>query len=105
MNDYRNSRPVSKPGRLFLRVLYKATPEDARRLSGGGTIPLLQMWLSDGMSLGSATAFMITGPATKITSLGALKIAMGWKRFLLYIVFVMLIALVSGMAVNLFLLI
>ena len=48
------------------------------------------------MSLGSATAFMITGPATKITNLGALKIAMGWKRFLLYIAFVMLFALVSG---------
>ena len=65
-------------------------------------IPLLQMWLSDGMSLGSATAVMITGPATKITNLGALKIAMGWKRFLLYIAFIMLFSLVSGMAVNLF---
>ena len=64
-------------------------------------IPLLQMWLSDGMSLGSATAFMITGPATKITNFGASKIAMGWKRFLLYIAFVMLFALVSGMTVNL----
>ena len=38
---------------------------------GGGTIPLLQSWLMEGMSLGSAAAFMITGPATKITNLGA----------------------------------
>lgn len=38
---------------------------------GGGTIPLLQAWLMDGMSLGGAAAFMITGPATKITNLGA----------------------------------
>ena len=44
---------------------------------------------------------MITGPATKITNLGALKIAMGWKRFLLYILFVMLFAFLSGLAVNL----
>ena len=35
--------------------------------------------------MGNAAAFMITGPATKITHLGALKIAMGWKRFALYI--------------------
>ena len=41
---------------------------------GGGAIPLLQQWLVSGMSMGSATAFMITGPATKITNLGALKL-------------------------------
>ena len=70
---------------------------------GGGTIPLLQSWLSDGMSLGSAAAFMITGPATKITNLGALKIAMGLKRFVLYILFVMLYSLITGLLVNCFL--
>ena len=68
---------------------------------GGGTIPLLRQWLWDGMSMGSAAAFMITGPATKITNLGALKIAMGWKRFALYILFVMLFSFLCGMAVNL----
>ncbi len=68
---------------------------------GGGTIPLLQQWLSGGMSMGSATAFMITGPSTKITNLGALKIVLGIKNFILYILFVMLFALVSGAVVNL----
>ena len=68
---------------------------------GGGTIPLLRQWLWDGMSMGSAAAFMITGPATKITNLGALKIAMGWKRFALYILFVMVFSFLCGMAVNL----
>ena len=53
------------------------------------------------MSLGSAAAFMITGPATKITNLGALKIAVGWKRFLLYIGFVMLFSFLCGIIVNL----
>ncbi len=67
---------------------------------GGGTIPLLKGWLVSGMSLGSAAAFMITGPATKITNLGALKIAMGWKRFAVYILFVMLFSFLSGIAVN-----
>lgn len=68
---------------------------------GGGTIPILQEWLWSGMSMGSAAAFMITGPATKITNLGALKIVLGIKRFMLYIVFVMVFAFLAGMAVNL----
>ena len=53
------------------------------------------------MSMGSAAAFMITGPATKITNLGALKIVMGWKRFALYLLFVMLFSFLCGIAVNL----
>lgn len=68
---------------------------------GGGTIPLLQAWLSDGMSIGSGAAFMITGPATKITNLGALKIVLGIKRFILYIAFVIIFSLVTGLIVNL----
>ena len=60
-------------------VLMAATIGVPLHACGGGTIPLLQQWLWEGMSLGSAAAFMITGPATKITNLGALKIAMGWK--------------------------
>ena len=68
---------------------------------GGGTIPLLQAWLMDGMSLGSAVAFMITGPAAKITNLGAVKIVLGMKRFVLYLLFVMVFSLVTGMTVNL----
>lgn len=67
---------------------------------GGGTIPLLREWLSSGMSMGSAAAFMLTGPSTKITNLGALKIVLGTKRFLLYIVFVMVFSLITGLLVN-----
>ena len=68
---------------------------------GDGTIPLIQQWLAEGMSLGSAATFMITGPATKITNLGALKIVFGVKRFLLYIAFVMRFSFITGLAVNL----
>ena len=68
---------------------------------GGGTIPILQAWLAQGMSLGSATAFMITGPATKITNLGALKAVLGIKNFLLYWLFVIAFSLISGLLVNL----
>lgn len=68
---------------------------------GGGTIPLLQAWLYDGMSMGSAAAFMVTGPATKITNLGAVKIVLGVKRFVSYLAFVMLYSLIIGFVVNL----
>ena len=84
-------------------VLMAATIGVPLYACGGGTIPLLQQWLWEGMSMGSAAAFMITGPATKITNLGALKIAMGWKRFALYILFVMLFSFLCGLVVNLIL--
>ena len=81
-------------------VLMAATIGVPLYACGGGTIPLLQAWLLDGMSMGSAAAFMITGPATKITNLGAVKIVLGIKRFLLYLAFVMAFALLCGLAVN-----
>lgn len=82
-------------------VLMAATIGVPLYACGGGTIPILQEWLMRGMSIGSASAFMLTGPATKITNLGALKIAMGWQRFVLYILFVMLFSILCGMVVNL----
>ena len=82
-------------------VLMAATIGVPLYMCGGGTIPLLQQWLVDGMSMGSAAAFMITGPATKITNLGAMKIVLGWRRFIIYILFTMVFAWVTGMIVNL----
>ena len=82
-------------------ILMAATVGVPLYACGGGTIPLLSGWLADGRSLGSASAFMITGPATKITNLGALKICLGWTNFIFYLIFIMLYAFVCGMAVNL----
>jgi len=81
-------------------VLMAATVGVPLYACGGGTIPLLRQWLAEGMSLGSAAAFMLTGPATKITNLGALKIVLGAKRFLLYISFVMAFSLLTGLLVK-----
>ncbi len=83
-------------------VLLAATIGVPLYVCGGGTIPLLQDWLINGMSAGSAAAFMLTGPSTKITNLGALKIALGIKHFVLYIAFVILFAIFTGFLVNLF---
>lgn len=90
-------------GNKALGVLMAATIGVPLYACGGGTIPLLQQWLWDGMSVGSAASFMLTGPATKITNLGALKIVLGIRRFVLYIAFVMLFSLFAGLSVNLFL--
>ena len=81
-------------------LLMAATMGVPLYLCGGGTIPLLITWLDHGMSMGSATAFMITGPATKLTNLGAVKIVLGIKHFIIYFVFVILFALLSGFIVN-----
>ena len=81
-------------------VLMAATVGVPLYACGGGTIPLLQGWLMDGTSMGSAAAFMITGPATKITNLGAVKIVLGMRCFLLYIGYMMLFSLATGLIVN-----
>jgi uncharacterized membrane protein YraQ (UPF0718 family) len=81
-------------------LLMAATVGVPLYVCGGGTIPLLQTWLWNGMSMGSAAAFMITGPATKITNLGAVKIVLGAKHFVFYWFFVIAVALISGLAVD-----
>ena len=99
--------PADKFAELFGKtnegfgVLMAATIGVPLYACGGETIPLIREWLAMGMSMGSASAFMITGPATKITNLGALKIVLGMKRFILYIAFVMAFSLVTGLIVNL----
>ena len=90
-------------GNEALGVFMAATVGVPLYACGGGTIPLLQGWLSNGMNLGSAAAFMLTGPATKITNLGALKIVLGTKRFVIYLAFVILYALLTGLIVDLIL--
>lgn len=87
-------------GNQAFGVLMAATVGVPLYACSGGTIPLLQGWLYDGMSIGSAAAFMITGPATKITNLGALKIVLGIRRFILYIAYVVLFSFLAGLAVN-----
>lgn len=89
-------------GNEALGVLMAATIGIPLYACGGGTIPLLQQWLWDGMSVGSAASFMLTGPATKITNLGALKIVLGIRYFGLYIVFTMVFSLFTGLFVNIF---
>ena len=100
--------PAESFARLFGRkngfgVLMAATVGVPLYVCGGGTIPLLIQWLADGMGMASASAFMITGPATKITNLGALKIVLGSKNFLIYIAFIVFYSLMNGIIIDIFL--
>ncbi|GEA16261.1 permease [Moorella sp. E308F] len=82
-------------------VLMAATIGVPLYVCGGGTIPLLMEWLQSGMSIGAAAAFMITGPATKITNLGAVKIVLGIRRFVLYLLYTVTFAFITGLLIDL----
>jgi len=97
--------PAESFARLFGRkngfgVLMAATVGVPLYACGGGTIPLLIQWLADGLSMVSASTFMITGPATKITNLGALKIVLGAKKFFAYLSFVIFYSLINGLIIE-----
>ncbi len=81
-------------------VLMAATIGVPLYVCGGGTVPLLSEWLQSGMSMGAAAAFMITGPATKITNLGAVKAILGAKHFIFYIMYVIFYAFIAGILLN-----
>ena len=98
--------PAEMVGRLFgaqrqAGLLLAAMVGVPLYVCGGGAIPMLRDWLVEGMSLGAATAFMLTGAATKITNLGALKMVLGVRNFACYLLFVLLFSLVTGCLVNL----
>lgn len=59
--------------------------------------------MSRGMGLGPAVAFMLSGPATKLTNLGALKTVLGARNFVLYIAFSLTFAVAAGYAAALLL--
>ena len=97
--------PAEAFARLFgsnrgLGLLMAATVGVPLYVCGGGTIPLIQAWMSKGMSMGTAASFMIAGPAMKITNLGALKIVVGIKHFLFYVLFSIAFALISGLIID-----
>jgi len=91
-------------GNRGLSVLFAASLGVPAYYCGGGTIPLIKAWLAEGMSTGSAIAFMITGPATKITNLSAVKAITTARGFVLYVCYNIAFAVAAGiiadMAIN-----
>jgi uncharacterized membrane protein YraQ (UPF0718 family) len=89
-------------GNRAFGVLMAAAVGIPMYVCGGGTIPLLRALMDHGMTLGSASAFMITGQAMKITNLGAVKIVLGVKHFALFLLYTAMFALISGVAIDVF---
>ena len=99
--------PAESFARLFgsnrpFGILMAATIGVPLYVCGGGTIPMLLQWINHGMSLGGAAAFMLSGPAIKITNLSALKTVLGIKHFLFYILFSVLFSFLCGLFIDLF---
>lgn len=52
---------------------------------GGGTIPVMQVLLNAGMDKGAILAFLLSGPATKFSTLMILKAALAKEIFFVYL--------------------
>jgi len=63
---------------------------------GGGTIPIIKVLQDMGMGQGAILGFFISGPATKISTLVALKAAFRKEMFLLYLGTTLMGALIFG---------
>ena len=63
---------------------------------GGGAIPVMQMLEELGMNKGAILAFFISGPATKVSTLVALKAAMTKETFILYLTTALIGAIFFG---------
>lgn len=84
-----------------LGVLFAASMGATAYYCGGGTIPLIMAWMNEGMSPGAAMAFMLTGPAAKLTNLTAVKTIMPAKGFLLYLLFSIVFGTAAGVLIDL----
>lgn len=84
-----------------LGVLFAASLGATTYYCGGGTIPLIMAWMNEGMSPGAAMAFMLTGPAAKLTNLTAVKTIMPAKGFLLYLLFSTVFGTAAGILIDL----
>lgn len=89
-------------GDAVLQVLWMTLMGIPFYVCGGGAVPMMASWLNLGMSLGAVMAFSVSGAATKITNMGALKIVLGGRHFALYLAFVVVFSVVSGWVVNVF---
>ena len=67
----------------------------------GAVISLLRTWQEMGLSEGSVVAFLLSGAATKIAKLGAIKIVLGMRNFGIYLAFILLFSFVAGCVINL----
>jgi len=86
--------------RRALGVMFATSISIPLYACGGGIMPLLRAWIHAGMGAGDALAFMIAGPATKITNLAAVKMILGGKNFAIYLAYIILFAMIIGIIIE-----
>ncbi|MEZ4272228.1 MAG: permease [Myxococcota bacterium] len=67
-----------------------------------GATPLVAILLGKGVSVGAAVAFLLTGPATNVTTIGIVTSLYGRKVALMFAVLVPTISIALGLAINVF---
>lgn len=65
-------------------------------ICGGGTIPFLRQAQEMGMSMGAVLAFLIAGPATRITALTALAVIFKKRAVMIYVILLLAFAIILG---------
>jgi len=68
----------------------------------GASIPVMQTLAGLGLSQGAVLAFFISGPATKLSSMYALREAFGLRFLLFFAGYALAGAFAAGMIFNLF---
>ncbi len=84
----------------WLNIIFAAFLSIPVYICGGGVIPLVQMLMNNGMSLGAAMAFLIVGPATRVTALAALGSFMSKKMVFFYVAFLIGFSFILGIILN-----
>jgi uncharacterized membrane protein YraQ (UPF0718 family) len=69
---------------------------------GGGIIPLVAQAKSMGMSSGAVLAFLIAGPATRITALTALAVLLKKRAVVIYVILLLVFSTFLGIALGRF---
>lgn len=67
---------------------------------GGGMIPFLAQAKTMGMASGAVLAFLIAGPATRITALSALAVLFSKRAVAIYVVLLLVFATILGIALG-----
>ena len=59
-------------------------------------IPILQGLIGSGMGKGPALALLLAGPALSLPSMLVIKSIIGWKKTIVYVTLVVIMATISG---------
>ncbi len=64
---------------------------------GGAAVPVLSGLTATGMNAGSALAFLLSGPATRVTALAAMGSLLNRRALIVYVVYVIAAAVILGL--------